>query len=99
MISQVIYGLLMFNSKTPDISDYLEFICERVEEAKQSGRKMNNQEIANSLYGLQKFESSPLVDRLLLGIMSLSPLPEDGQSRSMERNTFGSRKKLWTKRQ
>ena len=50
---------------------------------------MNNQEIANSLYGLQQFESSPLVDRLLLGIISLSPLPEDGQSRSMERNTFG----------
>ena len=39
MISQVIYGLLMFNSKTPGISDYLEFICERVEEAKQGGRK------------------------------------------------------------
>ena len=91
MISQVIYGLLMFNSKTPGISDYLEFICERVEEAKQGGRKMNNQELANSLYGLQKFESSPLVDRLLLGIMSLSRLPEDSQSRIRERNTFGAK--------
>ena len=34
MISQVIYGLLMFNIKTPDISNYLEFICERVEGGK-----------------------------------------------------------------
>ena len=89
MLSQVIYGLRMFNMRTPGIGDYLTFICERVEEAKQNGRRMNNQEFANSLYGLQQFENSPLVDRLALGIVALSSQPEDSRKRSSLRNTFG----------
>ena len=90
MLSQITYGLRMFNVKTPGIDGYLTFICERMEEAKKEGKRMNNQEIANSLYGLQQFENSPTVDRLLLNIIALSSQPEDASSRSSQRNTFGA---------
>ena len=90
MLSQALYGLRMFSPRTKGIDAFLAFLYERLEESKREGKFMNNQEVANSLYGFQQFDHSIIVDKILLEIMELSIKDERTPNRSSQRNTFGA---------
>ena len=85
MLSQVLYGLRMFNDKTEGLNDYLDYLASAMEESEFAGKKMNNQEVANSLYGLAGLDATPTVERIIEGVMRLAP--ERIQTIS---NTFGA---------
>ena len=72
MLSQVLYGLRMFNDKTEGLNAYLDYLANALEETEYAGKKMNNQEVANSLYGLAGLDATT-VERIIERVISLGP--------------------------